>query len=497
MKKILLAILFLLAIIAATYKFWPKKTRNNYNIMLIDIDILRADALPCYGYHRNTAPNICEWAKRSMIFEKNYAISPWTLPAMFSTITSLYPTFHNVRTLYTDKLSSEIPTLAEVLHQQGYQTVFIGENSPGLLTKENDGLRGYDQVIADQSIEKVINEISKNSKPWFIHYYQGNLHMPYLLPDGEKPIENSTPPKNLPITNLDFDLSLNIYLKKHYTEVFQKKTIEKNSSIVLAPEKATDTSVTELFYRLSGKNQEKYLVDVWKPIYETYMQSFNQNNPDEVAYVRMMYDTNIKLMDEKLGTLFKKLETKELKEKTVTVLMSDHGEAFGEHGTFAHEYNYHTELFKTPLIIHSPNLKAKQIEQPTSNMDIFPTLLDLVGIKQIDGLQGQSLLSEIDPERFVLGEAGYGGISGAVWQNKNWLYFLSKESTNIKQSILYNKLTDPGEKNNVAKDYPELVELLYKKSNLLRSYETENTVDFNQTDLSPEKIKRLQKEGYF
>ena len=50
------------------------------NIVLIDIDILRADALPCYGYKRNTAPNICALAQKGLVFTDNYAQSTWTLP---------------------------------------------------------------------------------------------------------------------------------------------------------------------------------------------------------------------------------------------------------------------------------------------------------------------------------------------------------------------------------------------------------------------------------
>ena len=126
--------------------------------------------------------------------------------------------------------------------------------------------------------------------------------MPYLIPEGTKPIENLKAPRNLAITDYDFDRQLNIYLKKHYTEVFKKIAIEQYKSIITGPDKPDDVSVTNLFNHLNDPTlQLDYLIDIWQPIFKTYMESFDQNNPNDVAYVRMMYDTKIKLLDEKLG----------------------------------------------------------------------------------------------------------------------------------------------------------------------------------------------------
>ena len=499
-KKILIIILLIIVgVIDWSYK---NKTKNNgpcknCNIMLIDIDVLRADELPCYGYFRNIAPNICALAKKSTIFMDNYSISSWTLPDIFSTITSLLPTFHKVLGLYTDKLSPQIPTLAETLHNQGYRTIFVGNNgASGFLGKENGGLRGYDEVITDKPIEWVVAELSKGSKPWFIHYYWSDLHMPYLIPEGTKPIENLKAPRNLAITDYDFDRQLNIYLKKHYTEVFKKIAIEQYKSIITGPDKPDDVSVTNLFNHLNDPTlQLDYLIDIWQPIFKTYMESFDQNNPNDVAYVRMMYDTKIKLLDEKLGKIFNKIDSWPLRNKTITVVTSDHGEAFGEHGFFSHDANYHSELYYTPLIISSPNLNKKIVESPSSNLDIFPTLLDLVGIKKINNMHGKSLLVDNSDRQYILSEDTQEGI---ILQNKQWLYYLPGGDSKVERSILYNKTVDPKEKNNVAKEYPQLTESLFKQADVLRFYRTiKDTPEPEIIKLSPEKIKRMQKEGYF
>ncbi len=503
-KKIRNVLLVLLIFVVGTAVFAliktrTKKTCDHCNIVIMDIDILRADELPCYGYSRNTTPNICQFAKKATVFKDNYSTSVLTLPDMFSIITSLYPTFHHVNTATIDKLSANIPTLTEILKKEGYRTVFIGDSEySGTINNQNNGLRGFD-MVTQEPIEKVMEELSKSSQPWFIYYYSGDLHMPYLLPKNTKPMENMPAPKNLPINQTDFDKRLNIYLKNHYKEVFNKKAIKEYSSIILSPDKPA----TELFYSLKSDNEKmkEYLIDVWKPEFNVYMESFDQNNSSEVSYVRMIYDTKLNLVDNKLEKVLKKLDTKESIKNTITLISSNHGESFGEHGNFSHNFSPHSELYYTPLIIKAPQLKAKQIQNTSSNMDILPTILDLTGIKKLDSFQGNSLIASINQkenlENFAMSEY-WGNI---ILQNKKWLYFLPAEAKYIEQSMLFNKENDKDENTNVSMQNTELVKMLYKRADLLRSYSGINykieTIPTNEIKIDPEKIKRIQKEGYF
>ena len=84
------------------------------NVILISLEILRKDHLPCYGYSKNTAPNICGFAENSVLFENHYTQEPYSLPAHASLFTSLYPSQHNLRFLLKDNLPGEIVTLAQV-----------------------------------------------------------------------------------------------------------------------------------------------------------------------------------------------------------------------------------------------------------------------------------------------------------------------------------------------------------------------------------------------
>ena len=110
-------------------------------------------------------------------------------------------------------------------------------------------------------------------------------------------------------------------------------------------------------------------------------------------------------------------------------------------------------------------------------------------------MHGKSLLVDNSDRQYILSEDTQEGI---ILQNKQWLYYLPGGDSKVERSILYNKTVDPKEKNNVAKEYPQLTESLFKQADVLRFYRTiKDTPEPEIIKLSPEKIKRMQKEGYF
>ena len=91
------------------------------NILLVSIDSLRADHLGSYGYRRNTSPNIDALAAEGVRFSTAIAPAPWTLPSHLTMLTGRHPAAHGVISEH-QKLAEGIPTLAEVLHREGYAT---------------------------------------------------------------------------------------------------------------------------------------------------------------------------------------------------------------------------------------------------------------------------------------------------------------------------------------------------------------------------------------
>lgn len=503
-----LSLLIILVVALLINKYSQKKLDKqgickDCNIVLIDIDTLRADSLPCYGGLRNTAPNICKLAQKSVIFENNYSTSYWTLPSIFSTVTSLYPNFHKIQTPYVDILNIEENTLAKTLQNFGYQTAYIGWlGNTSVLTNQNNGLVDYD-IAGNIPVNIALSQMANSNKPWFLHYYIEDIHIPYTLSTGTTFLENSTSPKNFPISIDDYNILLNKYLKKNYQKIFRPQALAEFSNIILSKSEENDVETTNLFNSLISQGKVDYLYDAWMPKYNAYLDTFDRNNSSDLDFLRLIYDTKIYEVDQKLKDLFKLLESRKYSRNTIIIINSDHGETFGKYGTIGHEGNYHTESYHVPLIIYSPKLKGTRINQITSNIDIFPTIMQLIGVNIPSGLQGKALLTDIlnhsDNDRYIYSHS----VDGLVIQNKKWLYFLRYGSNNISDSVLFDKQNDSEEKINVANKYPEVTKALFTKILIYRSYGDDpknsviNSEILNILNIDNKKLQRLRKEGYF
>jgi len=128
----------------------PLENRSNeqYNILLVSIDTLRADHVGAYGYNDISTPNIDRLASEGVLFEKAYTPCPITLPAHTSLMTGTYPVFHGVRNNGIAHAGDSLTTIAEVLDERGYDTcavigAIVLDSSYGL----DQGFDEYDDAI--------------------------------------------------------------------------------------------------------------------------------------------------------------------------------------------------------------------------------------------------------------------------------------------------------------------------------------------------------------
>ena len=130
--------------------------RDNYNIVLIVVNALRADHLGCYGYPRNNSVFINKLAQDSVVFERAFAQSYWTLPSLATILTSKYVSAHNLNSRDA-KLRKDIRTLPEVLKTYGYSTAAF---TCGLDTAASFGLnKGFD-IYNEYKGSKVVGSFS-------------------------------------------------------------------------------------------------------------------------------------------------------------------------------------------------------------------------------------------------------------------------------------------------------------------------------------------------
>ncbi len=189
------AALIAMAIAPLTLNCGCKAKSAGPNVVLIVIDTVRADHLPCYGYEKNIAPFLSSLAARSVVFENAHSPSSWTLPSTTSLHTSLYPFQHGVMTgiviskslkVDVSRVPGSIVTIAELLREQGYRT-YGAANNPNIC-EETNITQGFDRFanFADDRDEEMTalleswsSEIKKQKK-YFLYIHYNDPHHPYL-----------------------------------------------------------------------------------------------------------------------------------------------------------------------------------------------------------------------------------------------------------------------------------------------------------------------------
>ena len=204
-----------------------------------------------------------------------------------------------------------------------------------------------------------------SGNPSFLFFYFGELLAPYLLDDDNPLVHTMNREPYFPLTNLEIKEDLSQYLSDNYKD-------------------------NEFIDNISDK--------IYKPfLYSSYQKAVDRNILS-AERMKSAYEADINEWDRDFMEFLNSLaQLKELG-SSVIVFMSDHGEAFYEHGYLQHvtspgsQYN---ELLHVPLYIYIPGIKGKTISQISSNIDIFPTIFEIVGVDNSmvkNKIHGESLV---------------------------------------------------------------------------------------------------------
>jgi len=378
--------------------------RDDLNVVLVVIDMLRADRLSSYGYERPTSPILDALAESSVVFEDVTAQSSWTKTSMASLWTGTYP-FANSITRYKHGLPDSAQTPAEILAEAGYQTVGIFRNG-------------------------------------------------WVAP------------------NFGFGQGFDLYYKP-VTQLAPRELRQNNpSAFQLGGSDHDLTRAAQAF--LEGDPEGPFL------LYLHYMdvhQYVYDDSADFGTRYSDIYDNSIHWVDRNIGTLWAALQQQGLMDDTVLVIASDHGEEFGEHGGEGHAQTLFREVVKVPLIVALPfRLEPGiRVRTPVENVDIWPTLFDLMGMPPQPGAQGRSLIPAIEAaargDEEVDGERPRFAQLDRHWGRRGMepdpLYTIARgryrlfHATEYPDSVrLFDLEEDPWELENVAQSHPEEVERL-------------------------------------
>jgi arylsulfatase A-like enzyme/tetratricopeptide (TPR) repeat protein len=173
------------------------------------------------------------------------------------------------------------------------------------------------------------------------------------------------------------------------------------------------------------------------------------------------YRGEVAFMDTQLKRVFDWLDRSGLRDRTLVVVVGDHGESFGEHGEQGHGMFLYKPSLHVPLIFAHPKLTPRplRVTNTVGAIDVFPTILELYDIPRPEGLMStslaQSLRSGTQPPHSVYSESDY------VWQTYGWAQQRCTTSEQWKfisstKPELFARGGDPGEKQNLFGDRRDL-----------------------------------------
>jgi arylsulfatase A-like enzyme len=305
------------------------------NVILVDLDTMRADRLGCYGYTgRPTSARLESLlaAKGFFVFSKAYSPAPWTVPATAKFFTSRYLDIHDRK-----MLSRSYTTLAEILRAEGYYCIaFTGGGSlryPGFE-------QGFHEYFWTRNLGKA-EEVFPDAREW-------------LTKERVQPF----------------------FLFLHTFEPHEPYT--------------RDTFCRGLPHgRLGDLSKEEALLPSWA-------NPCSKLSREESLYVEAAYDGGVREACDATAELFVHLDKLGLWDKTVVVVLSDHGEEFWDHFELFgwHEHSLYAEMINVPFILYTPHGGKKgmrNVDLEVSTVDLVPTLVDLLEIEPKGPFDGVSL----------------------------------------------------------------------------------------------------------
>lgn len=307
------------------------------NVVLITIDTLRADHLGCYGYARPTSPHMDALADESVVFERAFAAGIPTMPSFTTLLSGLHPYRHGITAHSSDqRVSDDLVLLPQLAQRAGYVTIGIDNLVVQASGRGSWFARGFDfysgflyKPFSDQSSQLTDRALrfvdDYQDKPFLLYMHLWDPHSPYGPP----------PP----------------YDTMHYhpeTPSCDQPTLDKVKAV--APD-----------------------------YYQAFLEDMKLRVADDYNYVVAQYDGEISYVDSQIGRVLQHLKLRGLWENTIVILMSDHGECFGEGGVYFDHHGLYDAVMRVALLWRVPGAAARRTPIMVSTEDMLPTLCELCG----------------------------------------------------------------------------------------------------------------------
>ncbi len=469
------------------------------DVILITVCSLRKDHLGAYGFPGDVSPSVDALAKSGVRFNRAYSASNFTLASLTAILTGRYGSATGV-TGWDKGLTKDVPTLAEVLGNYGYRTGAFTTDAPSGFRPDYGLNRGFQHMEITNpprnspdgrfrgGAKEPLGTVTKPAVKWlnnqssgdpvFMMLHTRTAHFPFVV-DPPKEGEDPTGMRTL------------------LWEAGQSDAEERQNRPM--PGMAGGTAqegVVEIVRQDPLQVRVNQLgtaaTDVWK---ETYAESVARMDVD-VAEI--------------LSAVAKRGR------RTLIVLVADHGESLNDHGELLHGDAFFDGVINVPLIFSVPGLSGAtgQRDMLVSQVDIVPTVLQLVGAVIPAGVDGVSLVPQLQgsPEpahHLILSEGGVakmedGILPGAVISDP-WVLIKQRRGCGMGMGhtkgavdegmplCLFNHETDPGQNRSLAGLEQDVVADLLSR---WKGYRTAHGRIGEHRELSDAFIQELQRSGY-
>ena len=317
--------------------------------VLILLDTLRADRLSAYGYPESTSPNIDALAEDGVLFETVVSSGAWTLPGMAGIFAGDFPN----RGIYNERL---LQSIVPELQEAGFQTAAFAEG--GFLSASFGFDRGFD-------------EFHNGSRGEF---GAGEEH------DPQRTMKTFAAAKEWLQEHADQPFFLVVHTYEPHTPYNRLRFAGSLDSGAL-PRRFSPMEAARV---KTGK----------LPFGET-----------ERRYVRALYDGGVFVADREVGGLMETLEDLGVRDHTIVVVTSDHGDDIGGRAPEwpgVHGQHLYDEMLLVPLVVHDPTRRfpVTRVTHQVRTIDVMHTILDLLGFAPLPSIHGRSLVPLMTEDEF-------------------------------------------------------------------------------------------------
>ena len=420
------------------------------NVVLISIDSLRWDHVGCYGYRRETTPNIDSLAAEGVTFHQALSTSSWTLPAHMSLLSSLAPEVHGVTTDGI-RLGKDVGFLSQRLREAGYLTAAV-VGAP-YLHAEFGFDRGFD-IYDDYTV---------------FHGHNRHSHHGVTSPRTHARA----------VQWLDGAAGRSFFLFVHYWDVHFDYTPPPPFDTLFDPD-------------YEGRiNSDNYLYND---------EIHPEMDPRDLEHVIALYDGEIAFTDLYVGRLFEHMKQLGIYERSLIIVTSDHGDEFFEHGQKGHRNNLYDETLRVPLMIRFPEgtWEGLRIDDQVQLVDIAPTVLAYLDLTPLPTSQGVDLMPAIRGDARAVPGHRFADLEDKLKcvRSSRWKYL--RQGSAREQELLFDLVTDPLETINVSPRRPSVAATLGSTLDewLLRADGLPAASNPESIDYDPVLRDRLEALGY-